>query len=299
MRPALIALLTALSLAHSGVFAHSVAQAVLEDPPPDAVHPARIAVIQVPTGGVNINGIVYVASGAAPHPTLVLLHGVPGNEKNLDLAQAVRRAGWNVVTVNYRGSWGSPGSFSFAQNLEDAKATLAYVRNPANAVKLGIDPNRIVLGGHSMGGWVSALTAAQDPALLGTVIISSADMGLRGQIAREHFSDIEALGNGWRAPLAGVTGKSLAEELRANADVWSLVGAAPRLLNSKLYVLYSAADSYAPDSESLIKAIEERGGKLLRYQRVPTDHVWSDKRITLATLVITWLESLTSTTLKP
>ncbi|MDO8912512.1 MAG: hypothetical protein Q8N10_08825 [Phenylobacterium sp.] len=32
-----------------------------------------------------------------------------GNEKNLDLAQAVRRAGWNAVTFNYRGSWGSPG----------------------------------------------------------------------------------------------------------------------------------------------------------------------------------------------
>ncbi|MFD3266336.1 hypothetical protein [Phenylobacterium ferrooxidans] len=32
-----------------------------------------------------------------------------GNEKNLDLAQAVRRAGWNAAAFNYRGSWGSPG----------------------------------------------------------------------------------------------------------------------------------------------------------------------------------------------
>jgi len=55
------------------------------------------------------NAIVYEAQGAGPHPTVVLLHGFPGNEKNLVLAQALRRAGWNVVFFHYRGSWGSGG----------------------------------------------------------------------------------------------------------------------------------------------------------------------------------------------
>jgi predicted alpha/beta-fold hydrolase len=62
-------------------------------------------VLHIPSGGVEINGVAYVAAGAGPHPVLVLFHGLPGNEKNLDLAQAVRRAGWTVVTLNYRGSW--------------------------------------------------------------------------------------------------------------------------------------------------------------------------------------------------
>src|ERR1700722_439731 len=75
--------------------AQSVPRAVIEDPAPDAQHPARMEVIHVPSGGLNINGVVYVASGRGPHPTFVLFHGLPGNEKNLDLAQAVRRAGWN------------------------------------------------------------------------------------------------------------------------------------------------------------------------------------------------------------
>jgi len=47
---------------------------------------------------------VYVAAGAGPHPAVVLLHGFPGNEKTLDLAQDVRRAGWNVLYFNYRGA---------------------------------------------------------------------------------------------------------------------------------------------------------------------------------------------------
>ncbi len=67
------------------------------------------------------------------------------------------------MTFNYRGSWGSPGSFSLKGNLADAKAALAYVRRPDIAVGLQIDPARLVMMGHSMGGWVTAVTAAQDP----------------------------------------------------------------------------------------------------------------------------------------
>ena len=121
-----------------------------------------MTVIHIPTHGLLINGVVYSPTGAGPHPTIVICHGLPGNEKNLDLAQALRRAGWNAVTFNYRGSWGSPGNFRFAQNLEDANAVLAYLR--ANASTLGVDTSRIVLAGHSMGGWVVAHTAARSRA---------------------------------------------------------------------------------------------------------------------------------------
>src|SRR4051812_25008626 len=107
--------------------------AVSTDPPHDKQHPARVEVVHIPSRTVQINGVVYVAAGAGRHPTVVLLHGLPGNEKNLDLAQAIRRAGWNAVTANYCGSWGSPGSFRFAQVLEDGDAILRFVRDSANA----------------------------------------------------------------------------------------------------------------------------------------------------------------------
>src|SRR5882672_2199968 len=161
--------------------AQSVPAAIFTDPPADAAHPARMTVLHIPTHGLLINGLVYQPSGAGPHPTLVICHGLPGNEKNLDLAQAVRRAGWNAVTFNYRGSWGSPGSFRFAQNLEDAASVLAFLRVPANAARLGVDAHRIAIAGHSMGGWVTVNTAAHDPALLGAILISAADMTAMGQ----------------------------------------------------------------------------------------------------------------------
>jgi predicted alpha/beta-fold hydrolase len=52
---------------------------------------------QIPSHGSPMNAFVYIAAGAGPHPVVVLLHGFPGNEKNLDLAQDIRRAGWDVL----------------------------------------------------------------------------------------------------------------------------------------------------------------------------------------------------------
>src|SRR5436190_21495677 len=114
----------ALSLAGAAQAQSPPPAALFRDPPADTAHPARMEVLHIPSGGVQINGIAYLASGAGAHPTVVLFHGLPGNENNLDLAQAIRRADCNVVTINYRGSWGSPGAFSFRVNHADAESTM-------------------------------------------------------------------------------------------------------------------------------------------------------------------------------
>jgi uncharacterized protein len=271
--------------------AQSAPDAVLADPPPDAKFPARLEVIHVPSGGVQINGVVYVASGPGPHPTFVLYHGLPGNEKNLDLAQAVRRAGWTVVTVNYRGSWGSPGNFRFAQNLEDAEATLDYIRVPENAKRLSIDVHRIAIGGHSMGGWVTAQTLAREATVLGAVIISAGDFGAIGLWARQDHAAVVALMNDNRESLAGVTGDSMADELLAHGKEWSFSALAPKLTHRRLLVLYSE-DFVKADSIALIAAVKAAGGTTVAEEYVPTDHSWSDHRIALESLVINWLQSL-------
>ena len=193
--------------------AGAVDRAIYTDPPHNQAHPARMEVLHIPSGGLAINGVAYLAAGAGIHPTLVLMHGLPGNEKNLDLAQAVRRAGWNVITFNYRGSWGSPGKFSFAGNLEDARSVLAFIRDPANAKKLGVDPARIVLAGHSMGGWVTAMTAEHDPAVAGVILICAANMGRAGQT---HAETLATMADNMET-LAGVTPESMAAEIEQNS----------------------------------------------------------------------------------
>jgi len=128
-----------------------------QDEKPDSISPAGIVELQIPSSGSTLYGFAYTANGEGLHPTVVLLHGLPGNERNLDVAQNLRRGGYNVVYFNYRGSWGSEGKYSFPNNLEDTEAVINYITDSLNRGRLKVDTARIALIGHSMGAGVALL----------------------------------------------------------------------------------------------------------------------------------------------
>jgi uncharacterized protein len=264
--------------------ATSVDPAVYTDPAHDAKFPASNAVLHIPTQGVSVNSLAYIPTGPGPHPVLVICHGLPGNEKNLDIAQAARRAGWVAVTFNYRGSWGSPGKFSFMGNLDDAAAVLTYLRDPHNAASLHADPARIVIAGHSMGGWVAANTAAHDHNLLGAVLISAWDPA-------EFIKDPVAFMKDDMESLAGVTPESMAADREAHLKSMELRDTARGLADKPLLVL-SSDDGLAPRTDALVAAIRAGGGHQVTATHVATDHSWSDRRIELESILIRWLRSL-------
>jgi len=286
MKSLLLAACAALAIGSTAAAQVRPPAAIFTDPPADAAHPASSQVLHIPSGAVQINGLAYLAAGAGPHPTVVLLHGLPGNEKNLDLAQAIRRSGWNAVTFNYRGSWGSPGTFSFTGNLDDAKAVLAYLRTPANAAALRVDPKRLVIMGHSMGGWVTSQVAAEDPALAGAALISAADMGKRAANPIERNTNIAAQN---MESLAGVTAQSMAQEM-GRLGPHSFAAAAPGLTKVPLLVLTSN-DGLAPDAQALVMDVKQRGGRV-KVVHVATDHGWNSARIRLQTEILSWLGTL-------
>jgi pimeloyl-ACP methyl ester carboxylesterase len=264
----------------------SLPAAIYADPAHDSQFPANVVVLHIPSHGSVINGLAYIPSGRGPHGVLVLCHGLPGNEKNLDLAQAVRRAGWVAVTFNYRGSWGSPGRFSFRGNLDDAAAVLAYLREPRNAQRLRGDPKRIALVGHSMGGWVAAQTAATDREVIGTLLISAWDPTVpttHKALVADMADDMESL--------AGVTPESMAMQVESLPKSLGLSQAAGGLKERPLLVL-TADDGLQPAGEALIQAIKAQGGNQASISHVATDHSWSDRRIDLESRTILWLQAL-------
>lgn len=145
----------------------------------DANFPASMIPFVINSCGSKLNAIIYLAQGKGPHPTVVLLHGFPGNKKNLDLAQAIRRTGWNVVFFHYRGDWDSQRDFSRDHCLEDAASALAFLRDETNAGKFGVDVRKIVMVGHSMGGYMALRTVVDDTDLLGAVWIAGGNISER------------------------------------------------------------------------------------------------------------------------
>jgi pimeloyl-ACP methyl ester carboxylesterase len=272
--------------------------AIASDPTPDKANPAAMQSVQIPSHGALLNGIVYIASGPGPHPTVILLHGFPGNERNLDLAQAIRRDGWNVLFFDYRGSWGSPGDFSFTHSIEDTHSAIAYMRDPANATKFRSDPKSIVLIGHSMGGFMALQAGANDPAIKAIATISAADFGTSSLLSLpsdQHDAAVKNIAAGLAAqgmaPLAGTTPVSLASELIANAAKWNFVGLAPKLATRPILVLTSD-DGLAPPNDALVAALHKAGNEQVKEIHIAADHAYSDHRIALEKAILEDLDSL-------
>jgi pimeloyl-ACP methyl ester carboxylesterase len=259
---------------------------------PKSTTPASMQSFQLPSHGALLNALVYVAAGPGPHPAVILLHGFPGNERNLDLAQDMRKAGWDVLYFNYRGSWGSPGAFSFTHSIEDTAAAVAYLRQPALAKTLRLDPTRIVLIGHSMGGFMAVQGGAADPSIIGIGMISAADMAGRvsqpAQLAAAYARE-------GMAPLAGCTPESLAREMLTNAAHWRFLTKAPAL-KSRPVLVVTSDDGLAPANDAFSAALQTAGNNRVTRLHLPTDHAYSDQRSALSTAVLQWLTALPAKT---
>ena len=257
----------------------------------DAVFPPGLAEVSFESGGDRLNGHIYLANGAGPHPAVILLHGFPGNEKNLDLAQALRRDGFNVLFFHYRGAWGSEGVYSFSHLIEDVGAAASFLRT--HAADYRVDPAKLITIGHSMGGFAALQAAARDPAIACTAAIAPANLGARG-FAFDQSPELEA---GFRAyadslqMLAGFDGERGVAEIRANAGAFELQTLTPGLAGKQVLIVGSDKDasvSLENVIKPLIAAYEADPALKTTGVILPGDHSFSWTREALINTVADW-----------
>lgn len=245
--------------------------------------------------GSRMNAVLFLASGGQPHPTVLLLHGFPGNEKNLDLAYVLQRAGWNVLFPNYRGSWGSDGKFSFSNALEDTRSAVAFLRDAANVAKYRIDPNRIVLFGHSMGGFMAAYTTAHDPKVYAVVMMAAWNIG--PSVSNPATPAGMGIFESASPRLAGSTPDGLLAEAKSHAADWNYVSYAEQLKTRPVLVL-EAKDGNTAENHALVEALGKAGSTQVTEKYWETNHVFSDRRIAVQEALLEWLAKLPPLTTK-
>jgi pimeloyl-ACP methyl ester carboxylesterase len=262
---------------------------------PDSAFPAAMAELALESGGERLNATLYVAAGRGPHGVVVLLHGNPGYERNLDVAQALRRAGYAVLFFHYRGSWGSGGTFSRTHAIEDVHAALRWVRSPGTAARFRMDSTRVALVGHSMGGWLALMATSADAGVACVGALDSRNVGAYGLLLRRDGSADSArtVADDWlTAPGAPYRseggGSGLVAEMKANAERWDATAHA-RALSDRPILLISAM--FKADQDSLVAALNRAGARRVTALAWNTDHSFSDRRIALARAVTGWLRS--------
>ena len=129
--------------------------------------------------GVKLAGTLTLPHGKGPFPAVRIIGGSGslnrdddcfGHRTFLVLADYLTRRGLAVLRVDKRGVWKSGGDFSTATTQDfasDALASVAYLTS-----RKEIDPKRIGLIGHSEGGMIAPMLAAQSSDIAFIVLIA-------------------------------------------------------------------------------------------------------------------------------
>jgi pimeloyl-ACP methyl ester carboxylesterase len=223
----------------------------------------------------------------------LLLHGYPGNEKNLDVAQALRSNGWNVVFFHYRGAWGSEGEFSFLNAEEDVQTVLKYMNMHADTLR--IDKDLISIVGHSMGGHMAIAGILDNPSVTCAITYDGANMGVNDvgiaadpetTIPWKAYSDTVFMLNAW-------SGEKALNELKEHSKALNLVRRV-NSINSRPVLLIAADTDVIPMKSHitpLLEALRNTKNSKISYKLINDDHSFNASRAELISTSISFLNS--------
>jgi uncharacterized protein len=173
--------------------------------------------VTVGTGEWALPGTLSVPVGAGPFPALVLVHGSGPNDRDETVGKEMpfRDLAWGlasrgIAVLRYEKRTREHGSKLAGvkdltvqqETVDDALAAAELLRHTA-----GIDPRRVFVLGHSLGGMLIPRIGQQDPKLAGLIVMAGAAKPLEdiileqvsylaaadGQVTEAEKSQIESL----------------------------------------------------------------------------------------------------------
>lgn len=229
--------------------------------------------------GDSIVAYAFIANGENVKETIIMIHGLPGNDNQHDIAQSIRRTGKNVIHFNYRGSWGSEGDFLYSNSLEDVNEVIKYLSNTENSKKLRIDTNAFVVLGRSYGGGIALIQGSNNDRVKKIIAISSMNAG-----SDTHpIHDLSKLSR-WKKYLnkqvmLNVIPAVFLQEIFDNKEKYDVLTYKNQLKKKKTLLIEDTENN-----QNWIKLLENVDCKMIK-----SDHNFISNRIELTNVIIEWL----------
>ncbi len=130
-------------------------------------------VVETPAGTTGLPAVVLI-SGAGPHDrdgyTLRTDHG--HNDAFRDLARRFTRLGFAVVRFDEVGTGRSTGDYLASATTTSLATDVAAVVDAVRGMP-AVDPERVILLGHSEGGAIASIVAADDERIAGVALLAA------------------------------------------------------------------------------------------------------------------------------
>ena len=211
----------------------------------------------------------------------MLIHGLPGSEKNYDIAYVLRDLGWHALAIHLRGSWGSGGDYDILGHVDDARGALDWLLHTDNPYH--VDSQRIAVLGYSLGSRAAIVAAARDERV--SAVISIAGLA---DYASEILSD-EFL-EGASQFLTSMSLDKLARQMASVPEDGNPIDVVADL-RCPLLIIHGDADDVVPlkQGQLLIPSAQEAGVTVMPAIMPGADHLFADRRAELVKLVVDWL----------
>lgn len=177
--------------------------------------------------GVQMAGTLTTPKSKGPFPAVILVSGSGRQNRDEELldhkpfliiSDHLTKAGYAVLRYDDRGVGKSTGTFDGSTTADFAKDTagaVAFLRN-----RKDIDATKIFIAGHSEGGLIAPMVAAEDPKLAGIILL--AGPGVSGEKIMELQAFASPRAAGMPADQVERVGKSTIDAVkkRIDSDPW-------------------------------------------------------------------------------
>jgi pimeloyl-ACP methyl ester carboxylesterase len=270
-----------------------------------------VAQSQVPTpvevtinrDGINLKGKFHISEGTGDFPTVILLQGFPGNERDvLGIGKRLSEVGINALTFNYSGTYRSEGEYNMVNTQKDIEAVFEFLYQQEVIQQYKIDTNSIYLGGYSYGGGMALTYAANHPEIKSVFTVGGNDHGAffkeynRNPEMREMidqmFDELKIQPETVRFGPGG-TPKEIAEmRIIETNPTFDLINCVP-LLAPKNILLIGGWDDLNASIENIViplyRALINENAKNVEITAVKDSHSFKNAREELAQIIIDWL----------
>lgn len=219
-----------------------------------------------------LTGVLYRnALGVLPAPTIILLPGLVGTEKNTDIAHEVQKAGWNAFVLNYRGTWGCPGRYNLTTHHEEALYLIEYLS------QLSISrPEEITVLGYSLGSRAALLTADS----LGEcriILLSGVAYLRKGALTSDFAETISPF-------LPGATTEDVQRQWDVLAESEQPFELASKVAHNHIVLIHGLSDKSVPSTHSRLLHESAKGSILYLIEKA--DHEYVSHRDQLRRIVL-------------
>lgn len=255
--------------------------------------------VDMVSNGNKLNAQFYTTNDKYS-PTLVLVHGFPGNNQSpLGLAEKLNAAGIKILVFNYQGSFSSEGFFNNRNSIHDIVVAVNFLKQEKIIHQFDIDTSKIVLCGYSLGGGFALTAALYHPEIRKIISIGGSDISVyfNKMKADSGYRDtFEKNVSGAFSPNGPIKGDPESfhrynDTVIANLDYYDLVKNAEKLKDREILFIAGWLDNTASIEENVLplyRRLKQLKSEKVSLKVFDTNHGFGNVKDDLIEVIVDW-----------